>query len=110
MILILTGEPMDYSDGLSARAEVLKRRAKEIEERTGRLAQARSLELVAGKDMSAELRAAFLVLRRDALVLQQANYLLCADALGEQIAKEDQRPIGPFDGMKVPDGIPPGGL
>jgi len=110
LILILTGEPMDYSEGLSARAEVLRRRAREIEERTARLSQARALELVAGSEVSPELRAAFLALRRDALLLQQANYLLCADALGEQVEKEDRGRAGPFDGVAVPDGVPPGGL
>lgn len=111
MYLILTGDDsMEYSEGLKARQAVLAKQAKEIEERTARLCNARSLELVAGTQMGPELREAFLLLRRDALLLQQADYLLKADALKEMIEHEDKRPIGPFDGIKVPDITPPGGF
>lgn len=110
MYVILTGGTPEYSDGLKKRQAELKTRALELEEKTKRLTQARALELVSGPEMSPELTRAFRELRESLLLLQMDNYLLAADALGEQIEAERKAPLGGFDGVVVPDGMPPGGL
>lgn len=110
MHIILTGGTPEYSDELKRRDAELRARALALEARTKRLVQARALELAVGSDMSAELMEAFRTLRADLLTVQRDDFLLRADALAEQIEAERKLPPGSFDGVVVPDGVPPGGL